>query len=122
MAANAMLLDPPTYVFSHNFTTIDNPTTNPPPGLSHNEARQVSMIHQLLKSAYTDGEDDNAQSSQLQKQLTDKNIPPLIFVCDDLNLLPRPCLHSTRLFKKDWASELMCWVSLIPALWCIIVY
>ena len=119
-AANAVLPDPPTYAFSHNFTTIDNPTTNPPPGLSGKEARQVGTIHQLLKSAYTDGEDDDAQSSQLQKRLTDKNIPALKFVCDDLNLSPRPRLHSTRLFKKDWASELMRWVSLVPALWCVI--
>ena len=43
-----------------------------------------------------------------------KNIFALKFVCNDLNLFPEPCLHSTRLFKKDWVSELMRWVSLIP--------
>ena len=121
-ATNAALPDPPIYAFSHNFTTIDNSATNLPPGLSNKEAKQVSTIHRLLKSAYTDKEDDDSQSSQLRKQLMNKNILALKFVCDDLNLFPEPCLHSTRLFKKDWVSELMRWVSLVPALWHVILY
>ena len=121
-ATNAVLPDPPIYMFSHNFTTIDNSAPNLPPGLLNKEAKQVSTIHQLLKSAYTDKEDDDSQSSQLQKWLMNKNILALKFVCDDLNLFPETCLHSTRLFKKDWVSELMRWVSLVPALWHVILY
>lgn len=111
-AADAASPDPPIYAFSHNFTTIDKPTT-PPPGLSSKEAKQVGTIHQLLTSAYTDDEEDDAQSSQLRKRLMDKNIPALKFVCNDLGLVPRPRLHSTKLFKKDWVSALMYWVSLV---------
>ena len=106
----------------HNFTTVNNSATNLPPGLSNKEAKQVSTIHQLLKSAYTDKEDDDSQWSQLQKQLMNKNILALKFVCNDLNLFPGHCLHSTKLFKKDWVSKHMCWVSLIPALWHVIPY
>ena len=122
IATNAMLPDPPIYAFLHNFTTVNNSATNLPPGLLNKEAKQVSTIHQLPKSAYTDKEDNDSQLSQLQKQLMNKNILALKFMCNDLNILPGHCLHSTRLFKKDWISKHMCWVSLIPALWHVILY
>jgi len=109
-AADAALPDPPIYAFSYNFTTIDNPD-KPPPGLSIKEARQVGTIQKLLKTAYMNEEDDTAQSSQLHKRLMDKNISALRFVCDDLNITPTPPMQSTRLFKKDWVSGLMRWVS-----------
>ena len=115
------LPDPPIYTFSYNFTAIDNPDKLPP-GLSIKEARQVNTIQKLLKTAYTNEEDDTTQSLQLHKCLMDKNISALKFVCGDLNIMPMSYMQSMKLFKKDWVSEPLSWVSNHITFWCKILY
>ena len=53
---------------------------------------------------------------KLLKQLTNKTLQSLLFVCQDLNIQPqaRGCTASSsvRFFKRDWADALVQWVSI----------
>jgi hypothetical protein len=69
------------------------------------EIKQVTGIHTLLMAPAT-AEDDNW--GLLKAKLMVKNTKPLMFVCTSLEIRP---VKSSRLFKVDWVTALLQWVS-----------
>lgn len=111
-SADAATPEPPIPAFSHNFLTIDENDALPE-GMSAKEVKQVGAIHKLLTESLK-GESDEPDFAPLHKRLMDKNTEAIKFVCIDLNIQPTPTFGaSTRIYKKDWVSSLVKWVSFV---------
>ena len=82
----------------------------------------VSLIHTLLTSPIKDTigplDHDNEDcvnlmdTAELTRHLMNKNMKPLQFVCEDLEVKPPEWFrNSTMMQKKDWVAALVEWVS-----------
>ena len=93
---------PPIRAFMHDFTPANPADTN----MTAKEIKQVAEIHALLMLPAEDG-DNNWE--KLKLKLLGKNMKPLQFVCNKLEI--RPEKYPRRCFKSDWAKALIDWVS-----------
>ena len=110
-SANATAPVRPVAAFTHNFLTIDECDAIPE-GMNAKDVKQIVSIHKLLTESLNDELNDPIVS--LHKRLMGKNMAALKFVCADLDIKPMPSYEtSTRIYKKDWVSELLKWVSYI---------
>ena len=105
------------------FTKVDK--KYPPPNLKSNDITHVAAIHRLLVAPLEGVEDDgtiadpavhNDSLAKLLKQLMNKSLQSIQFVCQDLNIQPRRELTATvnslvRFYKRDWAEALVQWVT-----------
>jgi hypothetical protein len=123
-AASAAAPTPRQPAFSHKFTEVDK--NHPPPNLKSNDITHVAATHRLLVAPLEGVGDDGTIAdpavhgdnlAKLLKQLTNKSLQSLQFVCQDLNIQPRRGLTATanspvRFYKRDWAEALVQWVTI----------
>ena len=88
--------------FTHNF----HPPSPTQSDMTPKEVKQVTEIHELLMMP---AEDENDNWENLKIKLLRKNMKPVLFVCNDLQI--RPEKYPRRCFKSDWVQALTTWVS-----------
>ena len=82
---------------SHSFRAGPESTA----GWSENDKRQISELHQILLQPL-----DCSDKAALTSKLCKRNLKPLVFICDDLNIRPQ----RDKALKLDWARALAEWV------------
>jgi len=99
--------------FHYPFRTIEEDSDNDIT-LTTTQAKQITSIHVLLLKAIVDFNPDDIEDSieshllEVQKKMEKYSIPALRFVCVDLQCLPS---RSGPIFKRDYISNLVSWVS-----------
>ena len=71
---------------------------------SEHDKIQVPELHRILLSPV-----DMNERVALVNKLSKRNLKPLIFVCESLNI--KPTVSGRRVLKSDWAEVLANWVS-----------
>jgi hypothetical protein len=114
-SATAKHCTPPAFahVFRQPFPLGHPDHKNQPPHkqMNENEIKHVSSIHTLLTATLEGGNNAEAVKQSLQKlamKLTRKNKKPLMFVCEDLGLLPQILLSSTKQYYADILVQWVC--------------
>jgi hypothetical protein len=101
-AANAKPI--PAQAFIHDFRPADNS------GMQKKNVNQVKAIHKLLLAAVEGSTQSEIEASltALKKELTNKRVIPLKYVCDDLELHPA---SRGRILKAHYVNAFIEWVS-----------
>ena len=90
----------PQPAIAHQFRALPDNIT----AWSEVDKKHVPELHKILLGPL---EEDGKES--LIKKLSRRNMKPLVFVCEGLNI--KPSVEGRKLLKSDWAETLADWVS-----------